>query len=121
MGLALLRAVIGLSAIVEGGAYVSADGASSGALGGGVLLIASGLSLLVGFVTPLAALVIGLGTAGLGFSWLPAPPLNVLDDGLATALVVVVAFALVLLGPGAYSLDSYLFGRREIVIAARPR
>ena len=35
------------------------------------------------------------------------------------ALVVIVAVAIALLGPGAYSLDSYLFGRREIVIAAR--
>ena len=41
---------------------------------------------------------------------------------LALAFFIVMATAIVLLGPGAFSLDARLFGRREIVIplAARP-
>ena len=87
----------------------------------GLVLAAGGALLLAGFLTPLAAVLIGSSAAGLGLSWFPAPSPNLFADGLTIAFVVIVALAIVLLGPGAYSLDSYLFGRREIVITARPR
>jgi len=38
------------------------------------------------------------------------------DTRLAAFSVIVVAAALILIGPGAFSLDGYLFGRREIII-----
>jgi uncharacterized membrane protein YphA (DoxX/SURF4 family) len=120
VGLLVLRTAVGLTAVVEGGAYVGTDAAPAGALAG-LLLAASGASLLAGFLTPVAAAVVGSCLTGLGLSSLPVPTRHVFDDSLAIAFVVIVALALVLLGPGAYSLDSYLFGRREIVIAARPR
>jgi hypothetical protein len=34
--------------------------------------------------------------------------------------VIVDAVALAVLGPGAYSVDAYLFGRREIIISNLP-
>ena len=37
-------------------------------------------------------------------------------DRLAAILVFVDGLALALLGPGAHSIDAYLFGRREIII-----
>ena len=77
----------------------------------------SGASLLAGFLTPFAAVLVGSCAVRSGCRWLPAPP-TVFADQPATVLVVMVAVAIALLGPGAYSLDSYLFGRREIVIAA---
>jgi uncharacterized membrane protein YphA (DoxX/SURF4 family) len=117
----VLRVAVGLTAVAEGGAYLGTDGATAGALFGGLALAASGASLLAGFLTPLAAVVIGSAVAGLGLSWLPAPTPHLFDDSLTTAFIAIVALAIVLLGPGAYSLDSYLFGRREIVIAARRR
>jgi hypothetical protein len=35
-------------------------------------------------------------------------------------LFALIAIAVICLGPGAYSLDARLFGRREIIIPARP-
>ena len=37
-------------------------------------------------------------------------------DRVAAILVIVDGLALALLGPGAHSIDAYLFGRREIII-----
>jgi uncharacterized membrane protein YphA (DoxX/SURF4 family) len=79
----------------------------------GTLALASGALLLVGFLTPIAAASSVLATAVGGFV-APLP-----GDALASLFVVIVSVAVVLLGPGAFSLDSYLFGRREIVIPQR--
>jgi uncharacterized membrane protein YphA (DoxX/SURF4 family) len=83
---------------------------------GGGLALASGLLLLMGFLTPVAGLVLGLSSVGIALSWFPPPPTHLVRDGVACLLVVVVASAIILLGPGAFSLDCYLFGHREIII-----
>jgi uncharacterized membrane protein YphA (DoxX/SURF4 family) len=86
-----------------------------------LLAVASGASLLIGFLTPIAGSLAGLGGAGIALSWFPASVPNLLDSRLATIFVVIMAAAIVFLGPGAYSLDSYLFGRREIIIPPASR
>ncbi|UNU44457.1 hypothetical protein EAO27_18385 [Sphingopyxis sp. YF1] len=40
-------------------------------------------------------------------------------DGAATAIQLLDAFALALLGPGAWSIDALLFGRKTIVVPGR--
>jgi len=63
-------------------------------------------------------LLTGACILGIAFAWLPGPPIA--STGMLTFLIVVSAIAIALLGPGAFSLDGALFGRREIVIPPRP-
>lgn len=58
--------------------------------------------LVAGFMTPAMALVAAVIALMSGASYIAA-----------------IAFALALLGPGAFSVDARLFGRREIVIEER--
>lgn len=82
----------------------------------GLLVIASGLSLVIGLLTPGAGAIVVSGGVGIALSWLPVPPSRLLLGPLDGWLIVVVGVAIVSLGPGAYSLDARFFGRREIVI-----
>jgi uncharacterized membrane protein YphA (DoxX/SURF4 family) len=82
----------------------------------GPFLLAGGLAVLCGFLTPLSALAVASCGAAVGLGWIPSNAFDVLDDRLAVLFVVLTSIAIALLGPGAYSVDSYLFGRREIVI-----
>ena len=82
----------------------------------GLTAIASGVALIVGALTPAAAALAGLSTTLIVTTWMPAAPSRPLVDGVAASLVLADAAVLVLLGPGAHSMDAYLFGRREIVI-----
>ena len=82
----------------------------------GLLAIIGGVALVVGFLTPGAAVAVGAATLLLEASW-TSPPVSVVQlDGAAALLVAVNAIALALLGPGAHSIDAHLFGRREIII-----
>jgi hypothetical protein len=68
------------------------------------------VALGVGYLTPVVAV---LGLVFHGLIW------SSLGVGNAAALASVVcldAIALALLGPGAYSVDSYRFGRRVVVL-----
>jgi hypothetical protein len=46
----------------------------------------------------------------------PAPTPNILESKLVLANLIAMAAAILFLGPGAFSLDARLFGRREIFI-----
>jgi uncharacterized membrane protein YphA (DoxX/SURF4 family) len=85
----------------------------------GSLAMAAGLSLLAGLLTPIAAAVTvlwGLGAAGMWTSVVLATCPNLFQCKLSVALLVAIAAAIGLLGPGAFSLDARLFGLREIII-----
>jgi hypothetical protein len=120
--LLLLRAALGLMATADGVFYLSSpSNPSSSKWLLGLALIASGVALTAGFLTPLAGLLVGLCFLGIAISWLPAPFWGMHDAKLVALWMIITAVAISLLGPGAFSLDGRLFGRREIVIPPSSR
>jgi uncharacterized membrane protein YphA (DoxX/SURF4 family) len=83
--------------------------------------VVTGIALLLGYLTPVAATLGGLTSLVAGLAW--SPPLSLGPDltKLSSALLMVIAVALVCLGPGAFSLDARNYGRREIIIPHRPK
>lgn len=117
LGLLLLRAAVGFAAAAHGVLYLSGPSTPSpGKWLLGLALIVGGMALTAGFFTPVAGLLLGLCFLGIAVSWFPAPSWGLHDGRLVACGMIVTAIALALLGPGAFSLDGRLFGRREIVI-----
>lgn len=114
VGLLVLRIVVGATAAVQGVAHLVASGSPSPAtwcMGG--LAIASGALVFVGFLTPGTGTILGLSIA---LFWYLPRAAGAYLDGMGTMLMVADAAAIALLGPGAFSVDALLFGRREILI-----
>ncbi len=73
-----------------------------------LIIVMSAVLLLIGFLTPVAAVVlIGLTSVSLAFE------INSLTQSLE---IIGLAVAIALIGPGAFSIDARMFGRREILI-----
>lgn len=110
-----------MTGVVQGALYVVQGGTwTPGALFSCVVLMASGVCLLIGLLTPFMSVLMGLASAGNAISWLSPPAGNLFDGRLTSLEMLVMAAAIGLLGPGAFSLDARLFGRREIVIPPSP-
>jgi uncharacterized membrane protein YphA (DoxX/SURF4 family) len=122
VALCLLRLSIGVTSVAQGAFYLLHGSTwTLGAVFSCLLLALGGVCLLVGFLTPYASVLIGIAILGSSISLLPTPAGNLLDGKLASFEMVVLATAMALLGPGAFSVDARLFGRREIVIPAASR
>jgi uncharacterized membrane protein YphA (DoxX/SURF4 family) len=109
VGLLLLRALVALTLVAQtltylGSANLSVPGWS---LAGLAFVIA--ICLLVGLMTPIMALIIGLSAIALAGS-------NLFESTQTMVNLIVLTTAIGLLGPGAFSLDARMFGRREILI-----
>jgi len=120
-GLVLLRVACGALLTVQGAAYVldnSSQRPAAWVLA--FVAVSSGVLLLIGCLTRLAAVVASVACASGAFAWLPASSLDFFAARLPSILVAVIAAAVICLGPGAFSVDALLFGRREVVIPKNP-
>ena len=114
--------MVGITAVIQGAVYLSGRSHSLSGVGIiGLLAVASGAALLLGLLTPLSSLLVGVIHAGLALSWLPTPIANPFADQLLSVFIAILAATIILLGPGALSLDARLFGRREIIIPRASR
>ena len=82
----------------------------------GSLEIAVGAAILLGFLTPVASTVAAVGYLITGVSSFLMTESNHNISAFGAFNLAAISTALVLLGPGAFSLDARLFGRREIII-----
>jgi uncharacterized membrane protein YphA (DoxX/SURF4 family) len=112
--LLLLRVSVGASAIVEV-ALAVIGGHSLLNLAAASVAVLAGLALIIGLLTPVASAVLAAGGASILLG-LHAAVLRLLDSRMALFEFVAMAAVLVILGPGAASIDAHLFGRREVVI-----
>ena len=124
IGLILLRLGVAVGTILEGICGLIGSSEPTPALWAiGLLECVVGLALLIGFLTPIAGFFAMIGNAEIGFSLILRLG-AIADARIVNAIyLAVMSLALILLGPGAFSLDARLFGRREIIIpeSRRPR
>jgi len=117
VGLIVLRLAVAFSAIVQAFSALSAsDGAGLTFWMTVSSAILVGLVLLIGFLTPIAGVAATIGYVAMSVSMLLANDANKHSQAFAALNLAVMSIALVLLGPGAFSLDARFFGRREIII-----
>jgi uncharacterized membrane protein YphA (DoxX/SURF4 family) len=120
VALLLLRSVLGAALLLQAGFYFRGDAGTAGWVMGSTT-VAAGALLLIGFLTPIAAAIGAMVMIGVGFSILPASRLTLFDARTPIVLAVTMLLAIILLGPGALSVDARMFGRREIIIPTTGR
>ena len=116
ISLLLLRAVFGVALAVEGLLCLGRVNPAPALwiIGLGALL-AGGL-LLIGYLTPIIALAVGVGAIGIAISVVPECPRYVFASKPALIFASTILLNVIGLGPGAFSVDALVFGRREIII-----
>jgi hypothetical protein len=76
----------------------------------------AGFLLMIGLLTPVVTFLVALSAAGVALALLPLCAPYLFDSRLGETFAIANLLAVLLLGPGAFSVDARLFGRREIII-----
>jgi uncharacterized membrane protein YphA (DoxX/SURF4 family) len=116
IALLLLRAVLGGALMFQGGYCLREPDVTPTAWFAGIAALAAGALLLLGYMTPIVGLSVVLSCFGIFLGLLPASLQNFVDTKMALVFAITMLLALILMGPGAFSVDARLFGRREIII-----
>jgi uncharacterized membrane protein YphA (DoxX/SURF4 family) len=116
IGLVLLRSAIGFTAVWQGVLCLATKDAATTVRIVGSLAVLTGILLVTGFRTRLASFLLALGIAFISLHTFPLPPRDLFDRLLLTLFAETMSIAVVFLGPGAFSIDACLYGRREIII-----
>jgi uncharacterized membrane protein YphA (DoxX/SURF4 family) len=119
MTLLLLRAVFGLALLVEGTCYVAVHDPTATAWTLGLADFCAGGLLLIGLLTPVVAALVAAGILADGLSLLPACQTSPFDSKTSLIFGLTMLLTIIGLGPGAFSVDALMFGRREIIIPPR--
>ena len=117
LALLLLRLVVGGTTSSQAWLLITAEHAAANTS----VVIASlafviGLALIIGFMTPIASVLLSAGGLLLTVDSNVPGHLLLFESGMARLDFIVMSAALISLGPGALSLDARLYGRREIEV-----
>jgi uncharacterized membrane protein YphA (DoxX/SURF4 family) len=104
--LLLLRFGVGGTSGLQSALLIAATHHAAGSTLAAVLAIITSLALIIGLMTPIATALLCLGSL---VGYMP-----LFDSWIARIEFIVMSAALICLGPGAFSLDARLYGRREI-------
>jgi uncharacterized membrane protein YphA (DoxX/SURF4 family) len=117
LALLLLRLVVGGAASLQAWLLITANhGAVNSSVVVALLAFVVGLALIVGFMTPIASVLLSAGGLLLMVDSSVPGHLLLFESGMARLEFIVMSAALISLGPGALSLDARLYGRREIEV-----
>ena len=105
--------------LVEGGFYFSEPNATPADWFMGISALAAGALLIIGWLTPIVGTVVAAGAVCVALSLLPGCMPNLFDTRISLIFALTMLATIVVLGPGAFSVDARLFGRREIIIPPR--
>jgi hypothetical protein len=117
LALLLLRLVAGGTASSQGWVLISANhGVVNSSAVVALLAFVIGFASVIGFMTPVASVLLGAGGLLLTLDPRISGHLPLFESGLARLEFIAISAALISLGPGALSLDGRLYGRREIQV-----
>ena len=102
--------------LVEGGFYIGQPNPTPETWFLGLSALGFGVLLLIGFLTPVAGIVMVMGGAAVALSLFPACTPNLFDSKPALIFALTMLVTIIGAGPGRFSLDARVFGRREIII-----
>lgn len=117
IGLLLLRGALGMTLIMQSTACLSElQNLSIGAALPCLLALVVGGSLIVGFLTPVLCALVALVSLAVTFFGVQIANWSISNGSLLGFDLLLMAVACILLGPGAFSVDAHLFGRRKVII-----
>ena len=116
IALLLLRTTVGLTMLIRDGACLPEAADRPVVCVASVLGILAGGLLLAGFLTTFAGIGGGMVAMLTAIKVLPICSSGGFDSRFGLIFGLAILLSVAILGPGAYSIDARLFGRREIII-----